>query len=63
MECFPKINNTFQLFTIISKHSILHVWLGSRNASANYQLLIQPAFTCSKLTIEPVEQGEKYAQS
>ena len=23
----------------------------------------QPAFTCSKLTIETLEQGEKYVQS
>ena len=25
--------------------------------------LIQPAITCSKLTIETLEQGEKYVQS
>ena len=28
-----------------------------------YQELAQPAFTCSKLTIETLEQGVKYVQS
>ena len=29
----------------------------------NYQITTQQAFTCSKLTIETLEQGMKYVQS
>ena len=32
------------------------------DSCSNY-LLTQPAFTCSKLTIETLEQGVKYVQS
>ena len=28
-----------------------------------YEIKSQPAITCSKLTIEPLEQGVKYTQS
>ena len=32
-------------------------------ALASYLVLSQPAFTCSKLAIEKLEQGVKYVQS
>ena len=33
------------------------------NPIASQQFMAQPAFTCSKLIIETVEQGVKYVQS
>ena len=32
-------------------------------STCNKQHLTQPSFTCSKLTIETLEQGMKYVQS
>ena len=37
-----------------------HLW---RNLNKTIHNSLQPAITCSKLTIETVEQGVKYVQS
>ena len=34
-----------------------------KTVSQKYQVSTQPAITCSKLTIETLEQGVKYVQS
>ena len=36
---------------------------GTKSRKASYKVLSQPAITCSKLTIETLEQGVKYVQS
>ena len=44
---------------VIRKIGILNVQL----VQGNFATLTQPAITCSKLTIETLEQGVKYVQS
>ena len=34
-----------------------------QNGKFEAEVISQPAFTCSKLTIETIEQGVKYVQS
>ena len=56
------------LLTVFAKWYILDVWHGSEYAPGHLSKIwlrdtIQPAFTCSKLTIETLEQGLKYVQS
>ena len=36
---------------------------GAVNLMRSMTYIVQPAFTCSKLTIETLEQGMKYVQS
>ena len=43
--------------TFLQKKSILDVWQGPKYA------LAQSTFTCSKLTVETLEQSVKYVQS
>ena len=45
-------------------HALLAIiFLVCLNNQAVIQAMSQPAFTCSKLTIETLEQGAKYVQS
>ena len=52
---------TFKTVTIIlwKSDNLVSIWQVFRNL----RLVIQPAFTCLKLTIETLEQGMKYVQS
>ena len=52
-------SDNFQPLTIFAKPSNLYVCQGPEYASA----VTQPAFTCSKLTTETLEQGVKYVQT
>ena len=64
MERFVIIVNGFQPLTIITKCSILDVAaVLDPPLSLWKRYVAQPAFTCSKLTIETLEQGVKYVQS
>ena len=54
---FAKVVNGFQLLTIFAKYSILDVWQSPEYVSAKKPS--QPAITCSKLTIESLEQNVK----
>ena len=46
------------------KRITVDLYKTSRDSSAcKHKLVIQSAFTCSKLTIETLEQGVKYVQS
>ena len=50
----------------ISLHSpmgVFHVFQNCTNGSKSRRASPQSAFTCSKLTIETLEQGVKYVQS
>ena len=49
----------FFLQISLQKHSIKEVWQGPKYSSE----CSQPGITCSKLTIETLEQGVKYFQS
>ena len=53
---------SFKPLPIFIKSSTLDVYLSSEYDS-KYVVRSQPAFTCSKLTIETLEQGVKYVQS
>ena len=51
---------------VIGKNFLLMNQISKRNINSNIQFYLgvtQPAFTCSKLTIETLEQGVKYVQS
>ena len=48
------------------KHKVhLHTYCNDKMLSILLQtkVMLQPAITCSKLTLETLEQGEKYVQS
>ena len=47
-----------QPLTIFTKRSILDVWFS--NDFGGIEVNFQSAITCSKLTIETLEQGVKY---
>ena len=48
----------------LQKSSIVDVWQGCKGSSPKFVCNItQSAFTCSKLTIETLERGDKYVQS
>ena len=74
-ELYSKTINGWILLSIFSKCSIFDFTLGSENAPEDITRFIhvrlavlfqpaitysQPAFTCSKLTVETLEQGVKY---
>ena len=65
MEFLTKILNGFQQFYNYFRKTLqLDAWLGFEYTSAANNwffpfLYSQPAFTCSKLTIETLEQGLK----
>ena len=78
MESFAVIANTYMPLTAAAKLSILYIHGDPDNASGvqgiqiEYQLglvplkskiITQPAITCSKLTIETLEQDVKYVRS
>ena len=53
-----------ELHLHIKKHYFIHFLLFFLNPSKALSVfLTQPALTCSKLTIETLEQGMKYVQS
>ena len=59
MKCMDKINMfSIRYFIFL----ILKLFEASDIKSIKLRI-IQPAFTCSKLTIETLEQGVKYVQS
>ena len=71
IECFVTIVNDFQPLTIVTKGSILNdaaaldPSLQLENFERTSKILLihsQLVFTCSKLTIETLEQGVKYVQ-
>ena len=41
----------------------IHIFSGKNLVYFSLIITSQPAFTCSKLTIETLEQGAKYVQS
>ena len=51
------------LFLVEDKQNALEALTSRQNTKKNSQKTTQPAFTCSKLTIETLEQGVKYIQS
>ena len=56
----PKIGHNDKHFLWESSQIVTECWICFRKL---LQLLSQSAFTCSKLTIETLEQGVKYVQS
>ena len=56
MALFCKLLNIFIIFIFID------VWQGPKYTSKSC-VFSQPTITCSKLTIETLEQGVKYVQS
>ena len=78
MESFAIIANSYKPLTAAAKLSILYIHGDPRNVSGvqgiqiKYQpvlvplkskIITQPAITCSKLTIETLEQDVKYVRS
>ena len=62
-ERFIKIVDRLNRLTMFVKSSISDVFQSSEYTSAICVTKIQSEFTCSKLTIETLEQGGKYVQS
>ena len=63
---FPHCNQfKFEIVLIIDKFNILHFIVIPQKILKKFpaQCKDQPAITCSKLTIEALEQGVKYVQS
>ena len=63
------MSSKFHVITIfldgdISKNYLLEVFVTSRKPGfKDFEECTQPAITCSKLTVETLEQGVKYVQS
>ena len=60
---FGLFNKSVDLFGSAMNSEKLIIDKESQNKTNSREGLSQPAFTCSKLTIETLEQGVKYVQS
>ena len=63
--CFFNINDLNANYSIVNRDfdARSSKWSTLEKISTQFLTLCQPAFTCSKLTIEILEQGVKYVQS
>ena len=62
---FPDMYFSYGRKTVFHQHFLQHYSIHKRRIQSQVydEVLLQPAFTCSKLTIETLEQGVKYVQS
>ena len=59
-ETFPAFPEQFCFRILLNNCFSLHFYLWKQ---LNFAKLLEPAISCSKLTIETLEQGAKYLQS